>query len=368
MENDNCAVCDKAVSKNDSDIVCSVCCKPVHNDQACSNMQPQTWKAKSGSKRKVWACKTCRKKNSDDTYETNDGTEHIMMTSPSMEPKDSLNNPEFYDFLTKKFNELGEKIVNMSNKMSDVDSKLTCLSEQVNKVEGNQAKLEASFLELKTEVGKVSDELAACKKENQKMKGEILVIQGENKNLTSRLADLEQHSRKNNVIISNIDKKEKADAKQLVMEIAKNLNVVLNSEDILEAHDLPSRYDKTLVVRFKNSTVKSSFTKEKHKAHLKRDDKEVKVYINDHLAPYFKSLLQSAKARAKVFHYKFVWFKKDAVLVRKDETTQKIIKIRSLDDIYKIEKLTPPPIPDPSNSEAIPTPNTEDSTATVRDK
>lgn len=62
------------------------------------------------------------------------------------------------------------------------------------------------------------------------------------------------------------------------------------------------------------------------------------VYVNEHLCPDFKCLLEQATATKKECDWKFVLVKNGQIFARKTEAGKRIVKIMSSSDIEKISQ------------------------------
>ncbi len=66
------------------------------------------------------------------------------------------------------------------------------------------AVIKSACMELKTDLGEIKDDLKSLKLENEVSKKEINLLKDENHLLKVRLNELEQYSKKNNIIINGI--------------------------------------------------------------------------------------------------------------------------------------------------------------------
>lgn len=206
------------------------------------------------------------------------------------------------------------------------------------------------FKILNEEVKKIRDDLAAQVKD---LKSAVDTLKKENEEkdcvigtLTNHINSLDQYGRKNNFELVNVEEIEGENIDNIVLKLAKTLDIDLTVNDIEAAHRIPSRVaHKTsrIIVQLSSRRKRDQFLEKKRfdfnsnvitgglgQEGLKR------VYINENLNPFYRELLWKSKERAKITGYKFVWFVSGKIFVRKDESSKKVIRIQSFIDLDKI--------------------------------
>lgn len=202
---------------------------------------------------------------------------------------------------------------------------------------------------LKSELEVSNTNLTIVKSENAQLKQAL--------NLTNfKLDNLEQYGRRENLRLHNIPESEvnKDDGESQVIEIAKALNVKLNSSDIQRAHRLGRKKSginpgkpRPIIVRFHAYKKRNELLHAK--INLKKTEKYKNVFIYEHLTPLRSKLLRYCKQECEG---KFVQchtingrirFKKSAVKEglplddnRKDAGTGNWITITSPDELFKV--------------------------------
>lgn len=159
--------------------------------------------------------------------------------------------------------------------------------------------------------------------------------------LVQQVNALDQYGRRNNIEIDNITEVVDENIEAIVIKVAAKLSVVLSANDIEAAHRLPSRNTgrpAKIIVRFVNRKKREEIiSKKKLAATIKSQDivevGQFRIYINENLSPYFRELLWTVKTRAKASGFKFVWWSRGKILVRKDETSRNVIRINCFKDI-----------------------------------
>lgn len=157
--------------------------------------------------------------------------------------------------------------------------------------------------------------------------------------LTLRLNNLEQYTRNSSIEIRAVNKMPEEDVEKIVVDVAKYMSIPLSRDDIQAAHRLPAQIGKcqTIIASLKNRKIRDkmvAFRGTITNTNLFGEGQKGKIYVGESLSPFFKSLLWKTKSKAKDANYKFVWFKKNCVLAKKDENSA-IITIRSEDDLKK---------------------------------
>jgi hypothetical protein len=95
------------------------------------------------------------------------------------------------------------------------------------------------------------------KAKNTAIKGEIKKMKGINAELQSKLNDLDQYGRKNDIIVRNIPVEENKNLNVKLTNVANKLGVTLKVFDIVAAHKLPTNKGiDPIIIRFHSFTKK----------------------------------------------------------------------------------------------------------------
>lgn len=216
-------------------------------------------------------------------------------------------------------------------------------SEILAKVTNIECNLKSALEEiqhLKGEVEVNKNAIAAVKEENMNLKEEIFM-------LNRRLEDMEQRSRISNVEIVGVPVTKNENVEYLVETIAKNLDIVVNTGDILIAHrtrsfnrDVPPN----IVVNLRDRGLKNEWIRRFRSYKTSHDNSPFtanvihnsfptkNVYFNEHLTPSNKKLFSAVKAFAKHNNYQYTWVVDGKIKLRKNNTS-KVFWIRCQDDI-----------------------------------
>lgn len=287
-----CTVCNEQLASNGDYISCSNCKSTLHFQ--CASVTKATWKAKSAQLKSTWLCTDCRKPRKESDNQT---TEDVsQMTSVLKEIKLELLN------LNKKLNSLTESVNSSEKKIEDTLSIVTKLREE------NQA--------LKTE----------------------------NTFLKSKISKLEQYTRSNNIIISNIPVTKDENVNDIVCNVAKIAGIQIEERDIDICHRLqkfPKQKFPNIVARFCRRTVKFNLLKNARGNEFTHENlgfsasgSNNRFYINEHLTSENGRLLAAAKSlRSEGFQ--FVWYRNGYVYVREKDGSP-AIRVQSVDHVSEI--------------------------------
>lgn len=151
------------------------------------------------------------------------------------------------------------------------------------------------------------------------------------------LEDQIQYSRNRNIVIYGVEFQLNEDVHNIVSSIAKKLNL---PEDFDVMHRNSSK--KGIIVQFRHRQARDEWiAKRVTKLSCKdvlRDGSNTKIFINEHLSPYYQDLLKQAKAFAEQFKFQFCWFRYGKVLLRRnDDVRSKVISIRHHEDLNKLQ-------------------------------
>lgn len=168
--------------------------------------------------------------------------------------------------------------------------------------------------------------------------------EGSIRDLTTRLNQLEQYSRNKNIEIVNVEKIDTDNVEEVVLAIGNKLGVKIEKSQIEAAHRLPRRgrgsAPEKIIVQFASRKTRDEFVLSK-KVITNSDifgqlGKGSRIYINENLTPYYQDILWKAKQFSKEFSFKFVWVQRGNVLMRKDENSREITKIKSVNDLHRL--------------------------------
>ena len=190
---------------------------------------------------------------------------------------------------------------------------------------GNIDTIASTVQKLDTKMDQITGQIEDIKKENEDLKSKVEHLSNQNKILTESVNDLQQYSRKDNLIINGIPTVENEDVREQVKLVAKALNIVLHDSDICTAHRLPSRKDRipAIVVRLNNRDKKSNMIKSSRQKRLNGKDLNfvpaVPIYVSDHLTTHTAAILRKANDLKRKEKIASVWVIESNVYIREIE-------------------------------------------------
>ena len=160
---------------------------------------------------------------------------------------------------------------------------------------------------------------------------------------------LEQYRPCQNLEIIGVPVTEKEDTAEIVLEVAKALDLPISRSDISIAHRLPTKPSRNenqlpqppaIIARFVNRTIRNNLysrRKETDKTDFSKFTvtETRRLFINENLTQLRKKLFWKAKQRVKDADFRFIWTNNGNIYVRKSESSNSI-PIQNEQDIAKI--------------------------------
>lgn len=225
-----------------------------------------------------------------------------------------------------------------------------------------QTGVEEELEEIKASLGKVLEQTATIAKQQKTIMDlmdeiKVLKMQNEEKDkrmdaLEQRLADLEQYSRINDLIITGLVIKPRSYAKavatggepteldqesaeQQVVNFLNSKDININTRDIEACHPLPKRDKRphAVIVRFVNRKQKMDVLKQGKKL------KGTNVYINEHLTKKNSEVARQARILKKQKRIQATWTSNCKIFIKLNGAPEeaKVLWIRNLHDLDKYQ-------------------------------
>lgn len=200
-------------------------------------------------------------------------------------------------------------------------AKFDLMFEKINGIESKMTKLTNTI-----------EKVNRLEEENVKLKNDIQVLKKTCWNQEQRVRNLEQYSRKRNVIISGMKKAENENLKEIIKSFGSEIHIKINDCDINAAHRLPAKEGKipAIIMCLNNLELKEELINwSKGNKKNRATSKFPTVYINEHLTRENEEILREALSRDEI---QFAWFKNGSVYIRRNESSraEKIISINQL--------------------------------------
>lgn len=205
--------------------------------------------------------------------------------------------------------------------------------------------LSNKYDELCKSVGTITEENSQLKKDNIDLQSSLTQI-------WSRVNDLEQHLRENNLEIHGVPENRSENILTVVKQCASAIGHKVDDTDIVNytrvaKQDKESKRPRAIIIKFRSVRCRDEFYSAVHRfnksnpkeklntAHLGFGTAKTPVYVSEHLSPTNKSLHAAARIAAKEKGYKFVWVRSGRIYVRKTPDSQYIL-IRNRDSLKYI--------------------------------
>lgn len=211
----------------------------------------------------------------------------------------------------------------------------------------SQQFLSDQFEKFTTEIKKLTADNQAFKKQIQQLKDKEVqlskrVLQLENLSLKSK-----QKNNENDMIITNLPKiDERADLNNIITEIARQVNHVLQQDEIIEIYQNNNKKHNThpVIVKLKTSDFKRKCMEYRRKKNCidlsafdgNLDNEGKNVNFHNLLDKDFAQLFNRAKDEAKKRKFKYVWINNSTILMRKSDDTT-VFSINCIEDFKQIK-------------------------------
>lgn len=299
-----CSKCNKPIERKDGRIKCVKCDDLYH--LKCAEVTSREAK----ECRENWECPECTGNSETEEEEDEPGT---SKNQGGIKPKYSI------DSLA---NLMQENSKEMKSTLKEIKKSQTFISKQYDDI---IARLDC-ITEMKQQIQQLEIENAR--------KGAII------QDLSCRLVKLEQYSRNATFEIREVVKVENENIDQIVVNIAKSLDIEITPVEIQAAHRIPTKPGKTppIIVQLSNRRKRDEILDCKKRLSISdvypHSKSSQRIYIGESIAPFYRDLLWKAQQALKP-QYKYVWFKKNSVLARRDDGAP-ILKIQCEEDIAKM--------------------------------
>lgn len=309
---DKCKKCKVEIGQLKEALKCSDCSFFFHPQ--CAGFASD----KKTCTRKTWKCEDCATESLSTSSKASDSLQSSVLDAIAALRKD----------ITDRFDNTNANIENLRQEIGSVVKEIGALKQQ--------------YVELKTVSDTNATQLVELKDENNRLSAVVSALQRE-------VADLQQQSRKNNVIISGIPYTPREDVSILLNSVASLLGVSLDPGDISAAHRLPvprgdDKRPPSIVVCFVSRAVKQSWLSARRQRkilsakELHSTFPDSPVYINDHLAPQTRELFNAARVLVRKKKLEAVWTNDGRVLAKKT-TNGSPFRVRDLGQVREMEGL-----------------------------
>ncbi|CAG9093145.1 unnamed protein product [Plutella xylostella] len=308
-----CGRCNSEVSDS---ALCSVCRR--HFDFPCAGITEAGFR-KLGDRKATWRCSDCKSGASP-------GAPRATTASPVP------NVTQLYEelqLISKKLAPLATLVEEVKTIRSDIDGLMVSVENA-----------HSSIKDFNDTVTSLSSRLKIVEDRTNL----IPVLEKKIIELDNELNQREQWLRANNVEIKGIPLKNNENLYDIAFKLADTLGITLKKEDCNFITRVPTRQpnnEKPIIISFHNRYTKEDFVAAMRKRKVLNLESlgfsgSGRVYVNDHLTVYNKSLLTKAKSIAKEKNFQYIWVKHCKIMARKSPTSPPFIVKNEL-DLLKIK-------------------------------
>lgn len=311
-----CGICTKNVNSKMPGLQCGGRCLNFFHSK-CVNLNKQDL-IRFKDPGSYWCCPSCR-------------TTSGINTSVVMGDEDNIESVGDINTILNIMQSIQADIKSLHNKYDLVLDSVKFCSEKITTFEATLSKLNEKV----NKIEKISNENSALKHEVN--------------NLQTRVEQLEQYTRINNLEIQGVPEKPNENIYHILEKIGDGINCPITPNDVDIAHRVahmsPKPQPKAIIVRFLSrkkrdevlgaAKLKYKLTSNNGSIGLKIEDISNKLFINEHLTSQNKLLLKNAKDVAREKHFKYVWVRYGHVFMRRDDRSP-VLKLNVLSDLNKI--------------------------------
>lgn len=312
--------CKRCGSEFRDGVQCTACLNRY--DFPCAGITESGYR-KLGDRKSVWRCSACKSAS----------------PSPGRIPEMEciLNELKFLSAQITTMPVLVENVKKIQEELSELKAMKTDISDVKTSLEF----VHQSVATLTSKIESLDEEVQSLRS----AKEEIASLQQRVTQLEKRANEDEQRSRLNNIEIKGVPFTRSENLYEHMFKIGELINCKVAKEHINYIVRVPTRGDKNMkniIVSLHNRYHKEEFiaaarsSKPFTAANLGLSGDQ-RIFVNDHLTMYNKSLLNKAKSLARELNFTFTWVKGCKIFMRKN-TTSPVININSEFDLQKLSR------------------------------
>ena len=281
-----CGKCEDSISPGIARALCANCKKELHLNNTCSGLKPQTWNSKGASSQASWVCPECSLQA---------GLHKKMPTVKE------INNNDDEDRVSQ---------LSILQFMQKIDSKLERLEPiqaEVVKLNSAVLNIQEDNLVIKDELEKAKDRVTSLEYSNNLLQEKVEELSkklntrqeyANGNEVNKKLEDIEQYSRRNELIFNGIPEIGRETPLSTVFRIGRLIGYELEAWQIDDCHRLPRRNKESnavspFIIRFVNRYIKRDVL-----IYSKRN-RIPNIYENEHLTPAAVELKKKATSALK---------------------------------------------------------------------
>lgn len=225
--------------------------------------------------------------------------------------------------------------------LHDMNNKIDLMLTDMSDIKRKQQDFADSLKFYGDKIDDFNQQMEDLKNLSKSIKGfeqELLSVRSECARLKNQIEYLNQQERANNIEICGMPEKRGENIIEIVKTMGNVIGASISSDDIVAAHRVArfqkggSPVPKNIVVKFSSVIRKREIlaaAKGRRNPGLNGADvgfnQDVKIFVNEHLSPYYKLLHKKAREFCKTAHYKYCWIKDMKIFIKKTDESRAVL-------------------------------------------
>ena len=309
----------------------------------CAGVKQTTWNKMNDEKREEWKCKQrCRKQR---VYSEQD--EENVGDKEEVEGENATEMDTAGKIDERLENEIIDRMSRMETKLDKIittyEEQSKKLEEAITKIESvceEQKDMKKENIEIKAKLQTLEEKIQAMENKEEK----TVLLEKKLNTMYRETKEKEQYDRNRNLEINQLDWLQEENLKQVINDLARNFNIAHQDAEIETAHIIPNRNrnkPSTVIIQFKHRNSRDKWLNEKKRIvtndNMYRNGNRQRIYINENMTPFMKTLFWKTKTWAKQNDYSYVWFKNGKILMRKNKEEEEVKTIHEEEDLMNLQ-------------------------------
>lgn len=264
-----------------------------------------------------------------------------------MAPAKSVDAKTLENLLTSRFSSFEEKLKSFIK--DEAEKQSNSMKVEFNEMKKAMTFFEAKCEEMMAENKELKKEVSALKKENSDIKAKLVATEKCAQNAMVKVNEVDNHLRLNNIELHGVSLDEKEDASKVAMRVIKIVDPSATEKDLELVRRVgnPTKKDGS---RRQDMPILVKLRSRDQRMHIMRNRKQLagkdfnaigvkanKVFINENLTSFSKSLFYQANILRKNNGWKYIWTTNGSINLRKNDESR-VLFVRSEEDLHKITK------------------------------
>lgn len=235
-----------------------------------------------------------------------------------------------YETILTKLDLLTEKI---DEQKDQTGQKFADLMNEVQELKKSAEFLSAKYEEIKKKLDTSDRELSEVKSQNCELKNMVYDLQSSNKEACRAINDLDQYGRRECIEIKGIPYNKNECTDDLVISVARKLEVNISKHDISVCHRLgkPTEDypDPVILAKFCSRRVRDAIFSNRSILHKERE-----IYINESLTKSNRTRFNACLKYKKANAFKYIWTRHGVTYLKKNDD-ERAMSIKNDEDLSR---------------------------------